>query len=154
MTLKLGTPTPGTRAAVKTRLALSVGLLAVATSAGAAGAPASSGTLEEVVVTGSRLATPELETYAPTLVLSRAAIENTGTINIATTLRDLPSVGTSGLSTSNSNFLTSDSGINTINLRNLGDQRTLVLVNGRRMTPGVAGTTDVVLHTIPMEFID
>src|SRR5271155_4880866 len=137
-----------------------LGLLAVTTSAGvaaaAAAAAAATGTeaLEEVVVTGARIATPELQTFAPTLVLTSAAIENTGTINIASTLRDLPSVGTSGLSTSNSNFLTSSSGINTINLRNLGDQRTLVLVNGKRMTPGVAGTTEVDLNTIPTEFID
>src|SRR5580692_7504463 len=89
-----------------------LGLLAVTTSAGvAAAAAAATGTesLEEVVVTGSRIATPELQTFAPTLVLTSAAIENTGTINVATTLRDLPSVGTSVLSTSNSNFLTSDS---------------------------------------------
>ncbi len=111
-------------------------------------------TLEEVVVTGSRIATPELQTFAPTVIVNSAAIENTGTINISTTLRDLPSVGTSALSTANSNFLTSGAGINTINLRNLGDQRTLVLVNGRRMTPGVAGTSDVDLNTIPTEFID
>ena len=110
--------------------------------------------LQEIVVTGSRIATPELETYAPTTVLSSAAIENTGTINIADSLRDLPSVGTSALSTANSNFLTSDSGINTVNLRNLGDQRTLVLVNGRRMTPGESGTGIVDLNTIPTDFID
>jgi iron complex outermembrane receptor protein len=141
---------------VRAVLRVSLGLLAVTTSAGVAVAAAagSAETLEEVVVTGSRIATPELQTFAPTLVVSSAAIENTGTINIATTLRDLPSVGTSVLSTSNSNFLTSDSGINTINLRNLGDQRTLVLVNGRRMTPGVAGTTEVDLNTIPTEFIE
>ena len=88
------------------------------------------------------------------MVLTSAAIENTGTVNIATSLRELPSVGTSVLSTANSNFLTSNSGINTINLRNLGDSRTLVLVNGRRMTPGVAGTSQVDLNTIPTDFVD
>jgi iron complex outermembrane recepter protein len=173
MTFKLGTPTPdplarklqailrgfeqSTQPLTRSwSMAASLGLLAVAASTSAIGAAAtsSSETLEEVVVTGSRIATPELETFAPTMVVSSVAIENTGTINISTTLRDLPSVGTSVLSTSNSNFLTSDSGINTINLRNLGDQRTLVLVNGRRMTPGVAGTTEVDLNTIPTEFID
>jgi iron complex outermembrane recepter protein len=110
--------------------------------------------IQEVVVTGSRIAASELETFAPTTVLSSQAIEATGTINISDSLRDLPSVGTSGLSTSNSNFLTSDSGINTVNLRNLGDQRTLVLVNGRRMTPGVSGSGIVDLNTIPTDFID
>ncbi|HWJ35427.1 MAG TPA: TonB-dependent receptor [Steroidobacteraceae bacterium] len=110
--------------------------------------------LEEVVVTGSRIATTELDSFVPITVVNSAAIEATGTINIATSLRDLPSVGTSVLSTANSNFLTSDQGVNTINLRNLGDSRTLVLVNGRRMTPGVSGTTQVDLNTIPTEFIE
>src|SRR5581483_1962187 len=53
-----------------------------------------------------------------------------------------------------SNFLTNNSGVNTINLRNLGDQRTLVLVNGKRYTPGVSGTPEVDFNTIPTDFID
>jgi iron complex outermembrane receptor protein len=159
MTFKSGTPA-GRLLDRRIRAILSFGLFAAAASASgvasAAAAAAAGGTeaLEEVVVTGSRIATPELETFAPTMVVTSAAIENTGTVNIATSLRELPSVGTSVLSTSNSNFLTSDSGINTINLRNLGDSRTLVLVNGRRMTPGVAGTSQVDLNTIPTDFVD
>src|ERR1700676_1816175 len=77
---------------------VSLGLLAATTSAGVAVAAAASRDkpqiLQEVVVTGSRIATPELETFAPTLVITSAALENTGTINVATSLRDLPSVGT------------------------------------------------------------
>ena len=110
--------------------------------------------LQEVVVTGSRIAQPELKSVAPIEVVSSASIESAGTINIADVMRDLPAVGTPALSTLNSNFLTGDNGISTLNLRNLGDQRTLVLVNGRRMTPGVSGTGDVDLNTIPTEFID
>jgi outer membrane receptor protein involved in Fe transport len=131
--------------------------LAIVTNAaliGVGNAATETEALQEIVVTGSRIATPELETFAPTMVLSSAAIENTGTINVADSLRDLPSVGTSLLSTANSNFLTSSSGINTLNLRNLGDQRTLIMVNGRRMTPGVAGSSIVDLNTIPTDFID
>ncbi len=160
MTFKSGIPA-GRLLDRRIRAILSFGVFAVAASASgvaaaAAAAAAAGGTeaLEEVVVTGSRIATPELETFAPTMVLTSAAIENTGTVNIATSLRELPSVGTSVLSTANSNFLTSNSGINTINLRNLGDSRTLVLVNGRRMTPGVAGTSQVDLNTIPTDFVD
>jgi iron complex outermembrane recepter protein len=139
--------------AIAGALALLVGLTS-ADLVKAQVAASANDTLTEIIVTGSRVSTPELESFIPVTVLSGAAIENTGTINVATALRDLPSVGTSALNTSSSNFLTSDSGINTINLRNLGDQRTLVLVNGRRMTPGVAGTGIVDLNTIPTEFID
>lgn len=117
-------------------------------------APEPAAQLQEVVVTGSRIAQTELKTVAPIQVINSDSIESTGTINIADKLRDLPAVGTPALSTFNSNFLTGDNGISTLNLRNLGDQRTLVLVNGRRMTPGVAGTGDVDLNTIPTEFID
>src|ERR1035437_4313585 len=79
-------------------LGVSSGLLALVATAGVAVAATSSEnseTLQEVVVTGSRIATPELETFAPTMVVTSAAIENTGTIDMSTTLRDLPSVGTS-----------------------------------------------------------
>ncbi len=114
----------------------------------------SSDNLQEVVVTGSRIATTQMAAYQPVTVLTSDAIESVGTTNIATTLRDLPEFGTSGLSSANSNFLTNDSGVNTIDLRNLGDSRTLVLVNGRRMTPGLATSTTVDLNTIPTDFID
>lgn len=81
---------------------------------------------QTVVVTGSRIATPELQAMTPVTVLSAKAIEASGELNIADFLRDLPSVGTSNLSSTNSNFLTNNAGVNSINLRNLGDQRTLV----------------------------
>jgi len=109
---------------------------------------------QTVVVTGSRIATQELQTMTPVTVVTNQAIEASGSLNISEFLRDLPSVGTSGLSSTNSNFLTNNSGINSINLRNLGDQRTLVLVNGKRYVPGVAGSSIVDFNTIPTDFID
>lgn len=136
------------------RLALAMTVNAAVMGSGYAADATDTEALQEVVVTGSRIATPELESFAPTTVLTSASIENVGTINVADVLRDLPSVGTSLLSSANSNFLTSDSGVNTVNLRNLGDQRTLVLVNGRRMTPGISGSSIVDLNTIPTDFID
>jgi len=109
---------------------------------------------QTVVITGSRIATPELQSMAPVTVVTTQAIESSGQLNISDFLRDLPSVGTSALSTTNSNFLTNNAGVNTINLRNLGDQRTLVLVNGKRYTPGISGTSEVDFNTVPTDFID
>jgi iron complex outermembrane receptor protein len=152
MKLKFGILTPDLHGVV-----LSVGLLAIAANAGvavAAGSSDSSETLQEVVVTGSRIATPELESMTPVTVLSNQAIEASGKLNISDFLRELPSVGTSSLSTTNSNFLTNNSGVNSINLRNLGDQRTLVLVNSRRYVPGISGSSVVDFNTIPTDFID
>jgi iron complex outermembrane receptor protein len=119
-------------------------------------APAADATesLQEVVVTGSRIASPALESMTPVTVVTNQAIEASGSLNVAQFLRDLPSVGTSGLSSTNSNFLTADSGVNSINLRNLGDQRTLVLVNGKRYVPGISGSSTVDFNTIPTDFID
>ena len=110
--------------------------------------------LEEVVVTGSRIARPELESTTPVTILSAADIRSTGFLNTADVLRNLPAVGVSGISTANSNFQTASAGVNTVNLRNLGDQRTLVLVNGRRMVPGIAGDSAADFNMIPTDFIE
>jgi iron complex outermembrane receptor protein len=113
-------------------------------------------TLEEVVVTGSRIARPELESTTPITIVGAPEIEASGNLNIADVLRNLPQVGISGLSSSNSNFSTAGGGINSIDLRNLGDNRTLVLVNGRRMVSGyTSSTTNVVdVNMIPTDFIE
>jgi iron complex outermembrane recepter protein len=113
-------------------------------------------TLEEVVVTGSRIARPELESTTPITIVGAPEIEASGSLNIADVLRNLPQVGISGLSSSNTNFSTAGGGINSINLRNLGDNRTLVLVNGRRMVSGyTSSTTNVVdVNMIPTDFIE
>ncbi len=75
-------------------------------------------------------------------------------INVADILRAVPSFGVSALSSANSNFLTASSGINTLQLRNLEEDRTLVLVNGRRYVSGVAGSAAVDFNTIPTELIE
>ncbi len=117
-------------------------------------ADAPEASVQTVVVTGSRIATHELETMTPVTVVTNQAIEASGSLNISEYLRDLPSVGTSTFSNTNSNFLTNNSGVNSINLRNLDDKRTLVLVNGKRYVPGIAGSSIVDFNTIPTDFID
>lgn len=109
--------------------------------------------IAEVVVTGSRIARPELEATTPVQIISSEIIQEQGSPNIADILAELPAVGTPGLSRTNSNFLTSGNGISTVNLRNMEDQRTLVLVNGRRVVSGVGGTSTVDLNNIPTDLI-
>jgi len=111
-------------------------------------------TFEEVVVTGSRIKRGNLTTPTPVTVLNAEQLQITGAANVAEILRELPSVGVAGLNTTNSNFLTSGAGINTVNLRNLGDDRTLTLVNGRRFVAGVSGTSQVDLNMIPAALIE
>ncbi|MGH8237905.1 MAG: TonB-dependent receptor plug domain-containing protein, partial [Steroidobacteraceae bacterium] len=88
--------------------------------------------IAEIVVTGSRIARPEIEASTPVQVISDEMIDQQGSPNVADILAELPQVGTPGLSRTNSNFLTSSNGVSTVNLRNMEDQRTLVLINGRR----------------------
>ncbi|MEQ9004841.1 MAG: TonB-dependent receptor, partial [Pseudomonadales bacterium] len=110
--------------------------------------------IEEVVVTGSRIARANLTAPTAVTTIDSTAIEQSGLINVADILRTLPSFGVSTLSSGNSNFLTSSSGVNTLQLRNLDEDRTLVLVNGRRYVSGIAGSASVDFNTIPSALID
>ena len=93
---------------------------------------------EEIIVTGSRIARPELEANVPIAAVPAEALEQDAAINVQDTLAELPQVGI-GTSRTNSNFLTGANGVATVNLRNLGSNRTLVLVNGRRFVAGSLG---------------
>lgn len=105
-----------------------------------------------IVVTGSRIARPDLEASVPVAVVSQEKIAETGASNIQDVLADLPSVG-QNISRTSTNFSTSGNGQATVNLRNLGSERTLVLVNGRRFVAGIPGTSIVDLNTIPTDLI-
>ncbi|MGE4430550.1 MAG: TonB-dependent receptor plug domain-containing protein [Sphingobium sp.] len=107
-----------------------------------------------IVVTGSRIARPELESSTPIQVLNSESLLNQGQQNVSDILNELPSVGTPGISRTNSNFATSGNGISTVNLRNLGDQRTLVLMNGRRVVGGLGGTSIVDINNIPTDLLE
>lgn len=107
-----------------------------------------------IVVTGSRIARPELESSTPVQVLNSEALLNQGQQNVSDILNELPSVGTPGVSRTNSNFATSGNGVSTVNLRNLDDKRTLVLMNGRRLVGGVGGTSIVDVNNIPTDLLE
>ena len=106
----------------------------------------------EIIVTGSRIARPELTSNVPVAVIGAQDLQRDAAINIQDALQELPQVGI-GSSRTNTNFLTSGNGVATVNLRNLGSSRTLVLVNGRRFVAGIAGTSAVDLNNIPTDFI-
>jgi len=109
--------------------------------------------LEKVQVTGSRIKTAESSTAQPVISLSRKDIEKTGYTQLSDVLRAL---SVSAPSVTNTAALSS-SGESEIDLRNLGSQRTLVLVNGRRWVNGVgrSGINDAVdLTTIPLAIVD
>ncbi|EGG29137.1 TonB-dependent receptor [Aequoribacter fuscus] len=111
--------------------------------------------IEEVLVTGSRIKRPDnADSSMPMVSLGEEQIELTGSINVYDILNEIPQAGAAGSTRGNSNFTVGSSGINTVNLRGLGDSRTLTLVNGRRWVPGIPGTSIVDLNSIPADLIE
>lgn len=107
-----------------------------------------------IVVTGTRIAQPNLESPTAVNTFNSAQIELSGAVNVSELIRTVPATGVSSLTSTNSNFTVQSSGLNTVELRNLGEDRTLVLVNGRRFVPGVPGSQVVDLNSIPTDFIE
>jgi iron complex outermembrane recepter protein len=144
----------GGRAFFQTGVASAVlGLALLATPAFAQVADEAADEGELIVVTGSRIARPDLESSTPVLVVTSDVIASQGAANISDILNELPAVGI-GTSRTNSNFASSGNGQATVSLRNLGDNRTLVLQNGRRIVAGIGGSSAVDLNIIPTELID
>jgi outer membrane receptor protein involved in Fe transport len=104
-----------------------------------------------VVVTGSRIQKPELESTTPILAISDKDLRGQGLTNVAEVAAGLPQFSAAfGGSRTQSTFSGAQfSGINTFNLRNLASFRTLTLVNGRRVPGGRPVSTGVDFNTIP-----
>ncbi|GAW40911.1 Vitamin B12 transporter BtuB precursor [Brevundimonas sp. SH203] len=103
----------------------------------------------EIVVTGSRIARQDYRSTSPIVTVSAQDFQATGAVTIDSLINDLPQFTPSISSTSNN---PSNGGQANINLRNLGSNRTLVLMNGRRVVPSNSdGTVDV--NLIPTALI-
>ena len=137
--------------AFRTRLLTGVALAAtVGLSAGAV-AQEQSSALEEIVITGSRIARPNIESNTPVTVLGEEFLQQQGFENFADIATTLPQFAPSfGASRTQSTFSgAATSGLNTANLRNLGTQRSVVLINGRRVPGGTTTSTTVDFNTLP-----
>ena len=109
---------------------------------------------QAIVVTGSRISSPNITSVAPVQSVTTEQITDSGITNVQELLLENPAFGTPALSRTNSAFLTSGTGVATVDLRNLGSDRTLVLVNGRRVVAGVPGSATVDLNIIPTQFLE
>jgi iron complex outermembrane recepter protein len=130
------------------RLALTFGAAATAVVAPNAFAQDDAEKLETVTVVGSRIKRTDLETSQPIFVVSREDLQKTGLTSIGDILTRLTSNG----ATLNTVFNNGGNGETRIDLRNLGANRTLVLVNGRRWVTSLDGAVD--LNTIPISVIE
>lgn len=109
----------------------------------------------EIVVTGSRIRRPNLDSPVPVTTLQGEAFFQTGSTSVGDVLNNLPALR-STFSQANSTRFLGTSGLNLLDLRGLGTQRTLVLVNGRRHVAGdiLSTATSVDTNTIPTDLID
>jgi len=142
--------------AVRCALALATASAAV-TSANAQTAPAqpaeaTAAPLAEVVVTGSRLKTPNETSISPITSVSATDVQVTGLTRVEDVLNNLPMVF-AGQNTTTSNGA---DGTATVDLRGFGNQRTLVLVNGLRLGPGsaIGGRNFSDINQIPASLIE
>ena len=134
------------RDAIITSLAVGAATL---TGTGAAfaqeAAPTEATTLDRIEVTGSRIRRVDAETSSPVFSIDRAQIEASGAVTIGDFLQETPAI--SGAATNPQVNNGGGTGAATVSLRGLGSQRTLVLVNGRRLQ-----TNDV--NSIPVNMVE
>ncbi|MFC4313939.1 TonB-dependent receptor plug domain-containing protein [Steroidobacter flavus] len=91
-------------------------------------------TLEELTVTGSRIEHSGFQAPTPVSVLDASQVEQRGTTNIANVINEIPAF-TGTITPASTGLNSRQNGINAVDLRGLGTNRNLVLLNGRRGTP-------------------
>jgi len=111
------------------------------------------GPSDTIVVTGSRIARPALDSSAPITSLSADQLLSRGSLSIGDALNELPALR-STFSQANSTRFIGTTGLNLLDLRGLGTSRTLVLVNGKRHITSQEGEFAVDTNTIPVDLIE
>ncbi len=109
-----------------------------------------------IVVSGTRIRTNEYDFANPVVAIDDTAIQNSGVTNLTDFLTEAPAL--TGSYTSNdgsgANAGIGGVGLNLLDLRNLGTQRTLLLIDGRRHVASVPGSSSVDTNTIPIDLIE
>lgn len=107
-----------------------------------------------IVVTGSRLPSLDYDTPTPVISIGEDLLANQGTTNLTEFLLNEPALVGSQGDLENTNSFIGSTGLNLLNLRNLGIARTLVLVNGRRHITQLPNNAAVDINTIPVDLIE
>jgi outer membrane receptor protein involved in Fe transport len=108
-----------------------------------------------IVVTGSRIARPNLESTVPVTTIQGEDFFKTGQVAIGDVINELPALR-STFGQSNSTRFLGTAGLNLLDLRGLGTQRTLVLVNGRRHVASdiLSNATSPDVNTFPTDLVE
>ena len=138
------------------RTALASAISALLATGQAHWSEAQDAAVEEITVTGSRIVRRDLESSSPIITVSTEQLENTSNVGIEATLNTMPQfvAGDTQYDTGNtqpSAFATP--GIASLNLRGLGVNRNLVLIDGRRAQPANALLV-VDINTIPSAAVE
>jgi outer membrane receptor protein involved in Fe transport len=105
--------------------------------------------IEEVTVTGSLIQREDIEALSPVTVIDVEEVTYQGTGRVEDLIQQLPQA----FAAQNASISNGASGTATVQLRNLGAERTLSLLNGRRMASGDAYSTAADLNFIPSTLI-
>ena len=151
-------PVPRARVSILIAAAVALGGGGALRAQPAEPAQASPQVLERVEVTGSSIKRIEGETALPVQVLTREDIARTGAASVEQLLQTVSAVASSGALAAASVSGATTGGISSVSLRGLTSLRTLVLINGRRVSPyGLGLTNDSVsvdVNSIPLAAID
>jgi len=121
----------------------------------AAMAQSDSQPMQRVEITGSSLKRVDAETALPVQVLSKAEIARTGATSTQELLASVSALASAGSTSNATGAGSSTYGLSSISLRGLGDERTLVLVNGRRLAAFAGGGgAKVNVNVIPLAAIE
>lgn len=137
-------------------LAVSSAVVLAGSFGGLANAQVEPLSLEEVVVTGSRIQRPEFSQASPVTSVTQEEIQRFATPDLGVILSELPAIGATGTLTGNTAAAgggNAVAGVSSVDLRRLGLNRTLVLVDGRRHVAAVAGSAQVDISTIPAALV-
>ena len=135
------------------RAALLLGAAAVVAPALSLAQEAPLDELEEMVVTGTRIVRDGYEAPTPVSVVTSEELQSFASPNVADALNTLPALaGSTTPAASQTTASSGNSGINALNLRNIGTTRTLVMLNGQRIVAS-SSTGLVDINNIPQELI-
>lgn len=124
------------------------------TAPGAADAQDESAELDEVVVTGSRIRRDPTNSPTPLIQVQREDLLTTGQTTVIDYLATIPALSNSVVPSDTTGSGLGDGGLSLPNLRSLGSNRTLTLVDGRRHIGSSGGQLSVDVDTIPRLLIE
>ncbi|HEY2011543.1 MAG TPA: TonB-dependent receptor [Rhizomicrobium sp.] len=123
---------------VKRRLALSssTAVLAMVMTAPAMAQQQEAQSVEQVTVSSTRITTGGFDAPTPTTVISSEDLQKQANSNVFTTITELPSLlGSTGTTVGNGGSSNGVNGLSALNLRGLGTQRNLIMIDGERVIP-------------------